>query len=162
MPRSLIVSLMLVSSLLAARGAAACDTIETARLDSDCIVMPYGGQAGVWFRLNKAEVLRQASLSIAPLTARAEAAEALATLQTGRAEDLTKASALLQDALKAKDVQIDWFRADSQAARAAEAQTKAEADNRWSAGTWFGLGAGAAGIVGAGLYLAAQALQHRL
>jgi|WetSurMetagenome_2_1015567.scaffolds.fasta_scaffold152352_2 hypothetical protein len=156
-----LVSLMLAFSLVAAR-AAACDTIETARLDSDCIVMPYGGQPGVWFRLDKAEGLRQASLSITPLTARAEAAEALATLQAGRAEDLARASTLLRDALQAKDAQIDWFRADSQAARAAEAQTKAEADKRWSAGTWFGLGAGAAGIVGAGLYLAAQALQHRL
>jgi len=54
------VLLILVCSLIALSANAECKTVAEARLDDDCVVMQFGEQSGVWFRLDKAEMLRKA------------------------------------------------------------------------------------------------------
>lgn len=144
-----LASLMLAFSLLSFQ-AFACDTIESARLDSECVAMPYGQQPGVWFRLDRAEALRQAALSFKPLTDRAEAAEGGLTVRAAQVVDLTKAVALLQEAGQAKDVQLDFWKGTAAAATAAEAKARKDAERRWyeRPALWSSLGATAGGFAG--------------
>jgi hypothetical protein len=81
-----LIPILLVYGLTLVSNAHACETVATARLDSTCVVMTVGPTRGVWFRESSAEDLRAAWQELPSVRTRADAAEALADLETRRAD----------------------------------------------------------------------------
>lgn len=76
------------SLTVAAPASAECVTVLEARLDSDCIVMQYGSQRGVWFRLDKADALRRAYVIAPELQLQLDAYQEAMDLRDGQLSDL--------------------------------------------------------------------------
>lgn len=135
----------LLVSLLPALARAECFPIEKAPLDADCVVMPYGQQRGVWFRLDKAEEFRQLKL------AEPELKRQIALYESTRAT--LAASALDYKAAYGKQVEVTTATLEineklvSEARRSREAAAEAaDETDAWyrSPFLWFGAGAVAA------------------
>lgn len=68
MMKSLICLVAAVCSVFVSPSVArACDTLATATLESDCVVMDRAGRKGVWFSLDTADKLRKLKLEVPEL-----------------------------------------------------------------------------------------------
>src|SRR5690606_29515722 len=121
---------------------AQCVTVESAPLDADCVVMPFGDQRGVWFRLDKADELRRARLEAVELRTLTEKLERLATLRGDQLELYRLASAERQLSLKSALDVNERLTAVARRAREERDAAVASADAWYrSPFLWFGAGA---------------------
>ena len=138
-------------SLTAARPASAeCVTVLEARLDSDCVVMEYGEQRGVWFRLDKADELRRAYVLVPELRLQIDAYQEALELRDSQVDDL-------RGSIQAhKDVQTTLERSNalltSRALEAERARDEVLRKQRaWYRSPFFWFGTGVLTTVGIGV-----------
>lgn len=90
----------LLLTLCAPVTAAACDTIQTARLDSTCVVMARQGQQGVWFAVKQAAELKKAFQLVPELRIQVTKGEKLNLRRESQISDLRGALQLTKDSLR--------------------------------------------------------------
>ena len=140
-----LIALWLLAGLTLGSEVRACDDLATARLDSSCVVLPYGAQRGVWFRDDAAEDLHRLVLVGRQDAVRADAAEALAVLRYEQYEQARHAADLLTTARLEDSRAIAAYR---QQVEADAARSRSVLHSPW---LWATVGAAVGGFAGCAL-----------
>lgn len=140
---SLTLACSLIAGLCAPLTAFGCDTVETSTLKSTCVVMEREGHRGVWFSLDRAQVLRAGSLELPQLRLQIETYERLEGKRAGQVTQLTAANTERKAAMAFLQSTIVAHVADTRRAREDAARAREELD-RWYRSPWVWFGAGIA------------------
>lgn len=119
-------ALTLIAATALPAPALACETVETARLDSECVVMPRGELRGVWFRLDKADELRRASLELAETRQQVTWYQKLSDIRDEQTVAYTQALDERRAALQAVQKVNELLVSDARQAREERDKAKAE------------------------------------
>lgn len=135
--------------------AFACETLETAKLDSECVVMTRDGQRGVWFRLSAADKIRKMKLELPELRLQIEKYELAEEERQSEVRELKMAIELQKSSLMALESTIENH---AKEAREAEERAKAAEDelDKWYRSPWLWGAVGIAVGVGSTLLIADQ------
>lgn len=134
-------------ALCAPLKAAACDTVQTATVESTCVVMPLEGRAGAWFDLATADQLRRLKLEVPELRLQLEKYDLVEKRREAQVQALLESVALRREAadlLKASvDGAVKQAREGRQEAAEAREELGAWYRNPWM---WGALGAILGGV----------------
>lgn len=111
--------------------AKACDTVETATLNSTCVVMdsPHNIR-GVWFPVKQADLLRQSYLKIPELTLQIRKLESIVEIRKSEISDLRKTVVLQESSIGALNSSIQMHVKKVRVAQQ-EAEEAREALDAW-------------------------------
>lgn len=126
-----ILGCSLFLALCAPVTAAACDTVQTATLQSTCVVMPVQGRPGVWFDLSTADELRRLKLEVPELRLQVENYAAIEKRREAQVASLMEANILRREAADMLKVSIDFAVKDARESR------QEAADAREELGAWY-------------------------
>lgn len=140
MTRSQICSAVLACSAFLAMsaplGARACDTLETATLESTCVVSALGGRSGVWFDLETANALRKAHLLVPELQLQVKNYAAIEVSRAKEVSLLREAVALRGGATETLKGVIAGHAKEAREARSDAARAREEL-NAWYRSPWL-------------------------
>jgi len=114
-----IKTLLICGLTLASKPVYSCETVATARLDSQCVVMSVGPSRGVWFRDDAWATLHAAWLELPQVRERASAAETLATVEETQSKLYRAAYITESDALEHQKAATDLTQSELDKANAA-------------------------------------------
>lgn len=137
--RARIASVVLIGlflTLCSPLKALACDTVQTATLESTCVVMAIQGRPGVWFDLTTADTLRRAKLEAPELRLQVEKFSLVEKKREAQVHALMEATALRREAADMLKASIDASVKDAREARQEAAEAHEEL-NAWYRSPWL-------------------------